>query len=105
LNKNKAEKTAILNDLEQKAMIMAKRLSAASKLITGLGGEQVRWTADMVTFKEDKIKLTGDCLSASAFLSYCGPFNYVMRQKMLIDDWKNDLVKREIPNKAEFKLD
>lgn len=50
LNKNKAEKTAILNDLEEKAMIMQKRLTAASKLITGLGGEQVRWTQDMKNF-------------------------------------------------------
>ena len=50
LNKNKAEKTAILNELEEKAMIMQKRLTAASKLITGLGGEQVRWTQDMKNF-------------------------------------------------------
>jgi uncharacterized protein YlxW (UPF0749 family) len=39
LNKEKAEKTAILEKLEEQAAIMAKRLHSASKLITGLGGE------------------------------------------------------------------
>ena len=43
LNKNKAEKVAILTNLEETAEKMAKRLNAASKLIKGLGGEQVRW--------------------------------------------------------------
>lgn len=39
LNKNKAEKVAILTDLETTAAKMAKRLNAASKLISGLAGE------------------------------------------------------------------
>jgi dynein heavy chain len=105
LNKEKAEKTAILERLEEQAAVMAKRLHSASKLISGLGGEQVRWTDDMHQFQEDKIKLVGDCLSASSFLSYCGPFNYALRQKMMLEDWKKDIVEKGIPNKDTFALD
>ena len=56
-----------------------KKLNAAKKLIDGLGSERTRWAHDMEEFKIDKVKLVGDCLTASSFLSYSGPFNYVLR--------------------------
>jgi dynein heavy chain len=59
----------------------------------------------MVVIQEDKIKLVGDCLSGSAFLSYCGPFNSILREKMMRDTWKVDLVEKELPNKEDFQLD
>jgi dynein heavy chain len=105
LTAQKNEKTAILNKLEETAARLKRRLDAAAKLITGLGGEQVRWTADMANLGEAKARLVGDCLTASAFLSYCGPFNYVLRQKMLFEDWQNDLVEKKIPRSEDFKLD
>lgn len=80
-------------------------MDSASKLITGLGGEQTRWTADMTNFKEDKVRLIGDCLTASSFLSYCGPFNFALRAKMIFEDWKLDLVEKKIPNSDDFKLE
>ena len=80
---------------------MTRKLNSASQLITGLGGEQVRWTADMGLIQEDKIKLVGDCLTGSAFLSYCGPFNSVLRQKMIFETWKADLLEKELPNKED----
>lgn len=36
-------------ELAEKAATMERRLTAASKLIAGLGSERVRWTADMET--------------------------------------------------------
>jgi dynein heavy chain len=71
----------------------------------GLGSEQKRWTIDMEQFKVDKIKLDGDCLTASSFLSYTGPFNFILRKKMIFEHWKVDLVEKEIPNKEDFKLE
>lgn len=59
----------------------------------------------MEKFKEDKVKLIGDCLSASSFLSYTGPFNFVLRQKMIFDTWKKDLKDKEIPCNEVMKLD
>jgi dynein heavy chain len=59
----------------------------------------------MGLLKEDKVKLVGDCLTGSAFLSYCGPFNSVLRQKMIFDTWKKDLIDKELPNKEDFRLE
>jgi len=59
----------------------------------------------MGIIQEDKIKLVGDCLTGSAFLSYCGPFNSVLRAKMIFETWKADLLEKELPNKEDFKLD
>ncbi len=39
-------------------------------------GEKIRWSADSMTLKEDKIELVGNCLIASSFLSYTGSFNF-----------------------------
>lgn len=47
LEAKKAIKQAELDELERMSKIMTRKLNAASKLITGLGSEQVRWTADM----------------------------------------------------------
>jgi dynein heavy chain, axonemal len=59
----------------------------------------------MGIIKEDKIKLVGDCLTGSAFLSYCGPFNSILRSKMIFETWKADLLEKELPNKEDFRLD
>ena len=85
--------------------MMTRKLTAASKLISGLGSEQKRWTIDMERFQVDKVKLVGDCLLASSFLSYSGPFNFILRQKMIFGDWKKDLKEKEIPNNDDFKLE
>jgi len=105
LNANKKIKQDELDELNRISAEMTRKLNAASQLITGLGTEQVRWTADMEKIKEDKIKLVGDCLTGSAFLSYCGPFNSVLRQKMIFETWKQDLIEKELPNKEDFRLD
>ena len=94
-----------MDDLEAKSNEMARKLNAASKLITGLGSEQKRWTADMENLANDKVKLVGDCLTGSAFLSYCGPFNFDLRNKMIYEHWKKDLNEKQIPNKEDFRLE
>lgn len=53
----------------------------------------------------DKVKLVGDCLSGSAFLSYCGAFNFELRKKMIYDHWKEDLIAKNIPNKEGYRLE
>jgi dynein heavy chain len=112
LNKSLAELNAgmkvkkdELDELNRISAEMTRKLNSASTLITGLASEQVRWTADMTIIQEDKIKLVGDCLTGSAFLSYCGPFNSVLRQKMIFGTWKTDLIEKELPNKEDFRLD
>jgi dynein heavy chain len=105
LNANKKVKADELQELEDQSNLMTAKLNAAEKLITGLSGEQVRWAADMERFKEDKIKLLGDCLTASAFLSYTGPFNFILRQRMIHETWKKDIIAKEIPTNEILKLE
>lgn len=105
LNANKKIQQEELDELTRISAEMTRKLNAASQLINGLGSEQVRWTGDMKTIEEDKIKLIGDCLTGSAFLSYCGPFNSILRQKMIFGTWKQDLIEKNLPNKEDFRLD
>lgn len=105
LNAKKKENQDELDTLQRRSAEMTRKLNAASQLINGLGSEQTRWTADMENIKIDKVKLVGDCLTGSAFLSYCGPFNSILRQKMIFDTWKLDLVEKELPCKEDFKLE
>ena len=73
-----------------------KKMSAASTLINGLGGERVRWTQQSKNFKEQLQKLIGDSILACAFLSYSGPFNQEFRNKLMIK-WKSILKDKSIP--------
>jgi dynein heavy chain len=59
----------------------------------------------MIDLQADKIKLVGDCLIGSAFLSYCGPFNFEFRHKMIFDKWLGNVKDKELPHKEDFKLD
>ena len=104
LNADRDVQEGELNELQETQAKMQKKLNAADKLIDGLGSEQKRWSVDMEQYKIDKVKLDGDCLTASAFLCYSGPFNFVLRKKMIFDHWKKDLIEKEIPNKEGFDL-
>jgi len=73
------------------------KMEAANKLIGGLGGEKVRWTAQSKEFASTIRRLVGDTAMACAFLSYCGPFNAVFRVKLLEQLFKNDCIERNLP--------
>lgn len=79
--------SAKLKELKDEADLMQRRLNAASQLISGLGGEKVRWTADLEVQGEIKEKLVGDALLCAAFVSYAGPFNHEFRTSMVYKDW------------------
>ena len=84
---------------------MERRLNAATKLITGLSREQKRWTEDAEVLDLKKVKLLGDCLTCSSFLSYTGPFDFFFRQKMIYGLWSDKLAEYEIPHSDGFKLE
>lgn len=73
------------------------KMDAANKLIGGLGGEKIRWTAQSKEFASTIRRLVGDTAMACAFLSYCGPFNAVFREKLLDKLFKNDCEERGVP--------
>ena len=86
------EKQKLTNEAE----ICRRKMSAASTLINGLSGEKMRWTQQSKAFKEQMIRLVGDVLLSTGFLSYAGPFNQEFRQS-LIQNWKGLLKNRNIP--------
>ena len=88
---------AELKDLSEKANLMQKRLAAANKLIVGLQGERVRWTADVERLGGNIENSTGDCLLAASFLSYLGPFTFDYRAALVNSTWSDDIKKRKIP--------
>ena len=89
--------------MAEKAKIQAdadatnKRMDAANKLIGGLSGERVRWTADSEAFADEIRRLAGDVALACAFTSYAGPFNAEFRRILIEEKFQPDLEKRKIP--------
>uniref|UniRef100_A0A2K5DJP1 Dynein axonemal heavy chain 10 n=1 Tax=Aotus nancymaae TaxID=37293 RepID=A0A2K5DJP1_AOTNA len=91
--------------LQEEAEIMERRLIAADKLISGLGSENVRWLNDLDELMHRRVKLLGDCLLCTAFLSYEGAFTWEFRNEMVHQIWQNDLLEREIPLSQPFRLE
>ncbi|KAG2470484.1 DYH10 protein, partial [Polypterus senegalus] len=93
------------HQLQEKAEIMERRLIAADKLISGLGSENVRWTNDLEELKQRRVRLLGDCLICSAFLSYEGAFNWEFRNEMVYQVWLQDVLDREVPVSKPFRIE
>jgi dynein heavy chain len=92
-------------ELKEEADRMERQLTAASKLISGLGGEKTRWTADMGTLESSLEKLVGDTMLGAAFLSYQGPFTADFRAEMVYELWLSDIIERGIPITEGFRLE
>jgi dynein heavy chain len=83
-------------ELQDDADTCNRKMSMASALIGGLGGEKVRWTAQSKLFAEQIRCLVGDVLVMCAFMSYSGPFNAAFRTK-LMGSWNDSLETASIP--------
>lgn len=81
------------------------KLNRAEKLVSGLAGEKDRWEKSIKRY-EDALKfLPGDCLIASAFMSYAGPFNTTYRQSLVNNQWLAQTKALEIPFSPDFSFD
>lgn len=83
-------------ELQDDADTCQRKMTMASALIGGLGGEKVRWTAQSKLFAEQIRCLVGDVLIMCAFMSYSGPFNATFRSRMMVT-WDAQLEKEQIP--------
>ena len=86
-----------------KANNCKKKMTAASTLINGLGGEKKRWTEQSREFKQQLVRLVGDTLMACSFLSYSGPFNQQFRGD-LISTWRNLMEEKKIPFTTSLQI-
>jgi dynein heavy chain len=77
------------------------KIDRGDKLISGLSGEKGRWEASLIELDDQYEKLTGDCILAAAFMSYCGPFPSEYRES-LIGNWISMVEVEKIPFTPKF---
>lgn len=97
-----AQKDKEYKETYEKVTKLRDTLFAATELFEGLKSENSRWTNDKATLQVNKEKLIGDCLLGSAFLSYCGPFSFEFRRRMIYDTWRKDIVDKNINLNENF---
>ncbi len=83
--------------------LMTKR-DEATKLLASLADEKIRWGDSQKLFASDKRKLLGDMAMACAFVSYCGPFNFQYRQKLMTQDLYEEVKSLGIPVNAKVDV-
>jgi len=89
---------------EDEATNTKEKMDAANKLIHGLGGEKIRWTGQSKQFATVMRQLVGDTSRAVGFISYCGPFNAVFRDRLLKKDFKSDVESRNLPLSEDMNV-
>lgn len=67
------------NRLEQQAIKTKKKINTAETLINSLSDEKTRWAKGASEIAAEKRRLVGNSSLATAFISYCGPFNAQFR--------------------------
>ena len=89
---------------QEETDIATRRRTAAEKLLTGFKSETSRWKTELDEMKEYENELIGNCLLASAFLAYCSPFTYEIRQELLNNQWKKSLEEKQIFFTKNFQI-
>jgi len=93
------EKTNLAHQVDQ----CEKKLGRAEKLISGLGGERVRWSEQVKDLGVAYNNVSGDVLIGSAVVAYLGVFTGQFRDEA-ISEWLGSLRERNIPCSSEFFL-
>jgi len=91
------------DELQTNASETEARLVRAEQLISGLGGEQVRWSKELEQLNLDRDNLIGNVLIASGIVAYAGPYTAVYRQE-LVDLWVKRCTALHIPADPAFDL-
>jgi dynein heavy chain len=93
-----------LKELNKKVAEMNTKLTNAQNLLTGLASEKIRWEQDKL-LKEQMIGyLEGECLLASSFLSYFGPFDRGFRTEMT-EAYKLDIEERGLTMRDGYRIE
>lgn len=82
-------------DLERQVKLCESKISRATQLLDGLGGERERWGLFATNLIDQCKRLTGDVFLSSGVLAYLGPFTATYRQKKL-SEWIHLLKERGI---------
>lgn len=82
-------------DIEDRIEDCGKKVVRANQMITGLGGEKVRWTETVKELNVKKAMIVGDCLIAAGMISYSGPFSSQYREA-LEKLWRDSLIELNV---------
>lgn len=80
-----------------------KKLQRAQDLISGLGGERVRWLETARMLQASFKSVTGDVLISSGVVSYLGPFTIDYRVTQ-IRDWVDKCINYGVVCTPDFQL-
>ena len=103
LNDDLASKKENKAKLEADVELCSVKLDRAQKLISGLGGEKVRWTAAAEQLGLDYKALTGDVLLSSGCIAYLGAFTATYREETCAA-WVNLCQEVGIPCDPKYSL-
>ncbi|XP_063712783.1 dynein axonemal heavy chain 2-like isoform X4 [Symsagittifera roscoffensis] len=104
LKRQHEEKEAQQKELAEQEANLKIKLDRAEKLVSGLAGEKIRWEEKVSELEENRGFLVGDCLVASAFLSYCGPFLSEYREEMVNNIWLAQIRSLQVPCNPFFSF-
>lgn len=90
--------------LEKEADLCQKKLERAGKLISGLGGEKIRWGEICKQLSIDYGNLTGDIMLSAAFIAYLGAFTSEYRHDAC-HNWVELCKQAAIPCSEKFSLE
>lgn len=99
LNRMKKEFDTALQEkqkIQDEAEYTRNRMEAADSLIKSLASEKVRWSKQANEINETLQQAIGNSAVASAFISYCGPFNMEFRERLL-ENFYNDCKNLGLP--------
>jgi len=91
--------------LQQETDVAIRRRTAAEQLLSGFQTEMSRWKIELEQINQRQTELIGNCLLSSAFLSYASPFTFPIRQQLFHQQWKTDLIDKQIPFTNDFKIE
>ncbi|RZC39320.1 dynein heavy chain 2, axonemal-like [Asbolus verrucosus] len=103
LQKEYEEKLQQKEELNRKAELLKIKLERAYILVECLSGERTRWEETVAHLDVSYDCLPGDCLLATAFLSYLGPYVSNYREE-LMELWKTNVAELEIPFTETFSI-
>jgi hypothetical protein len=83
---------------------LEKRFQNATRLVSALGDEGVRWAQSLEDGKQQKKFVLGDCLISAAYLVYIGPFTSQYRVDLL-QTWLQHCKELDIIISPTYKLE
>jgi hypothetical protein len=91
----------ILIGILLESFVYSYKVERSVNLLNSLSSERVRWEHSNETFSNQMRTIIGDCILSSAFVSYAGYYDQIIR-KNLFSQWSKRLVDSNIPIRKDM---